>query len=178
MDKIIFNRKLCRESLESYIFSFPSNNNISGCIGRLFFFRDPSAIFDAIRTIIINTIKRHADWLCSHVIKESREVIPARIVSNTTTAIVVISDMFFVIAPLFHARPRSICIPVDSTNPFGPFFWLCATTTNTFPVSQRDAKDFSFSTTRALAQVINGLLSSRSFNDSPFTEYHSSEVYV
>lgn len=91
------------------------DSDIHLSVVRLFFSRRPSAIFRAIRAVVINPIKRCAKRSFAHIFNKISKQRPAFAHANTSRPMPVISGVFGVRTTLLNGLPNSVQIGLRLT---------------------------------------------------------------
>lgn len=181
VEQVVSQSQLAGQLHERHALTAETHCDVLARVIRLFYARGPSAILFAIRTIVVNAVKRRARWLWPHIRKEHGEVLPSRIVGDAATAVPVVFAVAAVVAALLHSGPRVVgrgalhavrgasCTDVISVQ---------ATATRTFAIAQRNAEHLAHRAARAAAKVIDGLRSGRPLENLPLAERLADEINV
>ncbi len=89
-------------------FSVMTNENISSHIIHLCFPGSPSAILGFIVAVVVLAVDGHAFWGFPHVLKEQNIIVPSFAYLDTTTTIVVIAGLVWIVATLSHILPDPV----------------------------------------------------------------------
>jgi len=89
---------------------FAAKSNISVCpgIACLISSRGPSAIFFAIVSVVINSVKSVIFWPSPHIRKKVFKLFPSRTVRNSPSSIIFPLWAILVVATSFHRGPNSV----------------------------------------------------------------------
>lgn len=93
---------------DTFCVTVKSDEYVFPSVSILFFLGSPSAIFRAIRPVVVYALNRLVSVWLTHIVTKIRVVVPSLADSDSSFPIVLIRRVFFVAASLFHAIPNFV----------------------------------------------------------------------
>lgn len=84
------------------------NANVYLSVIRLLFSSRPTAVFWAIRAVVVNAIQRVSKRRLAYVSQKIFKIVPSFAQINASLSIPIKSSVFWVIAPLFYGLPQNV----------------------------------------------------------------------